>query len=97
MINIVLYAIITYILCMTFKVILILSYKTGPNKEKNRAFERGFDPAGLTRKEFCIKFFLVGVVFLIFDVEVRLIIPLPYRQSFLLIFIVILELGLIYE
>ena len=44
-----------------------------------------------------MKFFLVGVIFLIFDVEVRLLTPLPYAQSFLLFFIVLLIIGLVYE
>jgi len=77
--------------------LIIRSYKTCEDKEKRRPFECGFDPTGRSRLQFCIKFFLVGVIFLIFDVEVTLVLPLPYRQTFILLFLIILVLGLLFE
>lgn len=74
-----------------------LNYKSNHDKEKNRTFECGFDPSGNTRLQFCIKFFLVGVIFLIFDVEVGLILPLPFRQPYIVLFIIVLVGGLTYE
>ena len=74
-----------------------LNYKRNNDKEKNRTFECGFDPSGNSRLQFCIKFFLVGVIFLIFDVEVGLILPLPYRQPYIVLFIIVLVGGLTYE
>jgi len=77
---------------------MIISYKSPIlDKEKNRAFECGFTPRGSSRINFCIKFFLVGVVFLIFDVEVCLIIPLPFGHYYIILFLVILMVGLLYE
>ena len=78
-------------------IITIIRYKTISNKEKQRPFECGFDPTGIRRIVFCMKFFLIGVIFLIFDVEVALLLPLPYGQTFLLLFLIILFIGLSYE
>lgn len=97
MIDILRYVFINIILIIIILIIWGVTYKTTCDKEKQRPFERGFEPAGGTRIQFCIKFFLIGILFLIFDVEVRLIIPLPYRQTFLLIFLIILIMGLVYE
>ena len=91
------YLCVSILICLGLNGLMGVTYKTNPNKEKSRPFERGFDPAGNTRLQFCIKFFLVGVIFLIFDVEVRLIIPLPFSQEFILLFVILLTLGLIYE
>ena len=74
-----------------------MNYKRNLDKEKNRTFECGFDPSGNSRLQFCMKFFLVGVIFLIFDVEVGLILPLPYRQPYIVLFIIVLVGGLTYE
>jgi len=74
-----------------------LTHNTTVDKEKSSPFECGFDPSGNSQLHFCIKFFLIGVIFLIFDVEVTLIIPLPFRQSFIVVFVTLLILGLAYE
>lgn len=52
---------------------------------------------GNTRIQFCMKFFLVGVIFLVFDVEISLILPIPFRQTFLLLFFIVLLIGTVYE
>ena len=85
------------IICLLLILLSVVTYRTRSDKEKNRPFESGFDPCGTTRLQFCMKFFLVGVIFLVFDVEVRLIIPLPFRQIFIFLFLFILILGLTYE
>ena len=86
---------LTFLLFLHLRI--VINYKVIIDKEKNRTFECGFDPTGDTRLRFCMKFFLVGVIFLIFDVEVGLILPLPYSQSFIVLFILILIAGLGYE
>lgn len=77
--------------------ISLIGYKTTFDAEKQSPFECGFDPTGSRRIQFCMKFFLVGVIFLIFDVEVALLLPLPYGQSYLLLFLTTLIIGLSYE
>ncbi len=81
--------------------------KTPPNdKEKISPFECGFDPLSKSRIPFSLRFFLLSVLFLVFDVEVAIILCLPLAISLkplwiyappLVFFRLILLLGLYHE
>ena len=97
MLNLYIYSVLILFFCILLLLIRSRGYKSDPNKDKIRPFECGFDPRGRRRLQFCIKFFLIGVLFLVFDVEVRLILPLPFCQIFIMLFLLLLFLGLAYE
>nr|QDP17871.1 NADH dehydrogenase subunit 3 [Parachtes ignavus] len=67
------------------------------------SYECGFDPKSFTRISFSYRFFLISILFLIFDVEITLLMPIPFLvQSYycmftLFFFVLILLLGLMYE
>ena len=76
-----------------------------PTKEKLTTYECGEDPEGSPWVKFNIRFYVVALIFLIFDVEVVLLIPwaLVYKESgiggFLVgaVFLCLLGLGMAYE
>lgn len=76
---------------------LVLTFKTQRDAAKRSPFECGFDPIGVSRLPFCMKFFLVGIIFLVFDVEVALLIPCIYRASQVLSLVGVLTAGTVYE
>ena len=89
-------------------VILTLVTKVRPRRldlEKATAYECGFDPFGEARSPFDIGFYLVAILFLVFDIEVAYLLPWALGGATtgwagfaaLLVFLVILTIGFVYE
>jgi len=85
-----------------------VSYLTGahnPNSEKLSEYECGFPAFESARSQFDVRFYLVAILFLIFDLEVAFLFPWAVSLgqigwvgwSAMMIFLVILTVGFVYE
>ena len=102
---IILFLIIALILSFGFIIINFLFSPKKPDPEKLSAYECGFEPFNDSRMEFDIRFYLVAILFIIFDLEIAFLFPWAIslgKIGFLgfismMFFLVILTVGFIYE
>jgi len=94
-------------------VIPVISWALGPKKptrSKLSVYECGLNPVGSARERFSVKFYLIAILFIVFDIEIVFLYPwaLYYKEAiangsglylFLVmgIFFAVLTLGLIFE
>ncbi len=87
---------------------LLVTHLLGPKRHdpiKHDTYECGIDYKGDSRKRFSVKFYLVAVLFVLFDLEVVFMYPwaVNFRELGMFgfvtmgIFLVILTVGLLYE
>ena len=76
-----------------------------PDAEKLSAYECGFQPFGDARQRFDVRFYLVAILFIIFDLEVAFLFPWAvtlgdtgwFGFASMMLFLAVLTIGFIYE
>jgi len=90
--------------CVIFGLSYVLSSKS-IDKEKISAYECGFNPFEDARNQFDVRFYLVAILFIIFDLEVSYLFPWAVTLNQLslfgfwsmVVFLLILTIGFVYE
>nr|QZN08028.1 NADH dehydrogenase subunit 3 [Craspedacusta sowerbii] len=88
--------------------ISVASYLLGeksPDREKVSVYECGFDPMNIPGEPFSVRFFLIAILFLVFDLEISFLFPWSVGMAsisleghfIVFIFLTILTVGLVYE
>ena len=103
--------VVLFLIALGFgSVILLLTHLIGPrrpNPVKLSPYESGVPPQGDARLRFSVKFYLIAMLFILFDIEVVFLYPwaVVYKEllsqgisvlTWVLVFLGILELGLLY-
>ncbi len=103
---------IVFAVAIIFAVVTVFSSEIfgpqRPNAEKLSTYESGMKPIGTTSERISIKYYLIGMFFIVFDLEVVFIYPwaVQFKKLFnefgisvfisMFIFLVVLELGYLY-
>ena len=103
--TIIIFLVISLFLSFGFLVLNFAFSPKNPDPEKLSAYECGFEPFNDSRMEFDIRFYLVAILFIIFDLEIAFLFPwaitlgnLGYFGFFsMMLFLFILTIGFIYE
>ena len=102
---IIIFLIIALGLSCAFIVVNFILSPNQPDPEKLSAYECGFEPFEDSRGEFDVRFYLVAILFIIFDLEIAFLFPWAISLGNLgalgfwsmMIFLGILTIGFIYE
>ena len=103
--SIIIFLFIALGLSVGFIVLNFLFSPKNPDPEKLSAYECGFEAFGDSRMEFDVRFYLVAILFIIFDLEIAFLFPWaislgnlgPLGFWSMMIFLLVLTVGFIYE
>nr|YP_010865479.1 NADH dehydrogenase subunit 3 [Eoneureclipsis hainanensis]WGT74388.1 NADH dehydrogenase subunit 3 [Eoneureclipsis hainanensis] len=100
-------SLIIIMMCMIMLTLsLFISKKMKFDREKNSSFECGFEPLSSARIPFSLHFFIISILFLIFDIEITILLPffismnMTNMKNFMMmffIFMIILILSIFHE
>ncbi|MDB9743781.1 NADH-quinone oxidoreductase subunit A [Pelagibacteraceae bacterium] len=103
--SIIIFLFIAFFLSIGFVLLNFLVAPSNPDPEKLSAYECGFEPFDDSRIEFDVRFYLVAILFIIFDLEIAFLFPWAISLSeigamgfwSMMIFLGVLTIGFIYE
>ena len=103
--SIIIFVFVALGLSIGFIVLNFLFSPKNPDQEKLSAYECGFEAFGDSRLEFDVRFYLVAILFIIFDLEIAFLFPWAISLGnigtlgfwSMMIFLFVLTIGFIYE
>mgnify|MGYP001414263057 FL=1 len=103
--SIIIFILISITISIGFIVINFAFSPNNPDPEKLSAYECGFEAFGNARSKFDVRFYLVAILFIIFDLEIAFLFPWAISLGkigilgfySMMIFLLILTIGFIYE
>ena len=103
--SIIIFLFVALTLSAAFIVLNFLFSPKNPDSEKLSAYECGFEAFGDSRMEFDVRFYLVAILFIIFDLEIAFLFPWAISLGnigslgfwSMMIFLFVLTIGFIYE
>ena len=103
--SIIIFILISITISIGFIVINFAFSPNNPDPEKLSAYECGFEAFGNARSKFDVRFYLVAILFIIFDLEIAFLFPWAISLGkigilgfySMMIFLFILTIGFIYE
>ena len=103
--SIIIFLFISLLLSIGFIVINYIASPSNPDPEKLSAYECGFEAFGDSRMEFDVRFYLVAILFIVFDLEIAFLFPWAISLGnigllgfySMMAFLFILTIGFIYE
>jgi NADH-quinone oxidoreductase subunit A len=103
--TLVLFILITGFLVLTIAILALILSRGEKTPEKLSAYECGFNPFESSRQTFEIKFYLIAMLFILFDVEIALLLPFvlvfatinQFGFFICISFLLVLIIGFVYE
>ena len=103
--SILIFLFVALVLSVGFIVLNFLFSPKKPDPEKLSAYECGFEAFGHSRMKFDVRFYLVAILFIIFDLEIAFLFPWAislgeiglFGFCSMMLFLFILTVGFIYE
>ena len=103
--SIIIFLFIALLISIGFIIINFISSPSNPDPQKLSAYECGFDAFDDSRMEFDVRFYLVAILFIIFDLEIAFLFPWAITLGkigvfgfwSMMFFLAVLTIGFIYE
>ena len=103
--SIIIFVFVALIVSVGFIILNFLFSPRNPDSEKLSTYECGFEAFGDSRMEFDVRFYLVAILFIIFDLEIAFLFPWAVSLGnigtlgfwSMMIFLFVLTVGFVYE